>query len=104
MAYGAIRVKFGLGISVDTGQFGKRVLEHGTPELVTAVERGEVAVSAAADVATLSPSAARPCARRTGPLPMWPAGLARRISGMAGAWRPYRRLPDARLAAGSMLQ
>lgn len=32
---------------------GKRVLDKGAPELVAAVDRGEVAVSAAADVATL---------------------------------------------------
>lgn len=41
-----------LGISIDTGQFGKRVVEHGVPELVTAVERGDIAVSTAAEIAT----------------------------------------------------
>lgn len=41
-----------LNISVATGRHGKRVIESGTPELVQAVEKGAVAVSTAAVIAT----------------------------------------------------
>jgi len=41
-----------LNVSVDTGQRARRVLDHGADELVAAVDRGEVAVSVAAEVAT----------------------------------------------------
>jgi N6-adenosine-specific RNA methylase IME4/ParB-like chromosome segregation protein Spo0J len=41
-----------LNVSVDTGQRARRVLESGAPELVAAVDRGDVAVSTAAEVAT----------------------------------------------------
>jgi N6-adenosine-specific RNA methylase IME4 len=42
-----------LNVSVRTGQSAKRVLEHGAPELVAAVDRGEVSVSAAATIAEI---------------------------------------------------
>lgn len=42
-----------LNISVDSGQRARRVLDQGAPELVAAVDRGEVSVSAAASVASL---------------------------------------------------
>jgi len=44
-----------LNVSTSTVENGKRVLKHGTPELVAAVEAGEVSVTAAASVATLPP-------------------------------------------------
>lgn len=44
-----------LNVSADSVGFGRRVLEEGAPELVQAVDRGEVAVSSAAVLTTLSP-------------------------------------------------
>lgn len=44
-----------LNVSVDTGQRAKRVLEEGTPELIKAVERGQIAVSKAADLTKATP-------------------------------------------------
>jgi ParB-like chromosome segregation protein Spo0J len=48
-----------LSVSVDSLQRAKQVLEHGTPELVAAVEQGCVAVSTAADLAVLPPDEQR---------------------------------------------
>jgi phage N-6-adenine-methyltransferase len=48
-----------LSVSVDSLQRAKQVLEHGTPELVAAVEQGCVAVSTAAGLATLPPDEQR---------------------------------------------
>jgi len=42
-----------LNVSPRTAENGKRVVDRGVPELVEAVERGEVSVSAAAEVAKL---------------------------------------------------
>lgn len=42
-----------LNVSERTVKTAKQVQEHGAPELVTAVESGQVSVSAAADIATL---------------------------------------------------
>lgn len=43
-----------LNVSVDSGQRARKVIDEGAPELVAAVERGEVSVSAAAEVASLT--------------------------------------------------
>lgn len=40
-----------LNVSVDTGQRARQVIERGTPELIAAVESGDVAVSLAAQIA-----------------------------------------------------
>jgi N6-adenosine-specific RNA methylase IME4 len=42
-----------LNVSVDTGQFARKVLDKGAPELVAAVDRGNLAVSAAAKAASM---------------------------------------------------
>ncbi len=42
-----------LNIGVSSGKYARRVLDDGAPELVCAVEHGQVSVSAAADVASL---------------------------------------------------
>jgi hypothetical protein len=42
-----------LKIDRKTGQYGKRVLSEGAPELVAAVERGDISVSRAAKIASL---------------------------------------------------
>jgi hypothetical protein len=44
-----------LNVSRSGVQRAREVIDHGTPELVAAVDRGEVAVSTAADVASLPP-------------------------------------------------
>jgi N6-adenosine-specific RNA methylase IME4/ParB-like chromosome segregation protein Spo0J len=42
-----------LNVSVDTGQFARKVLDHGTSELIAAVDHGHLAVSVAAKAAAL---------------------------------------------------
>jgi hypothetical protein len=45
-----------LNVSRSGVQRSRQVLEHGQPGLIAAIERGDIAVSAAAAVATLPPS------------------------------------------------
>lgn len=45
-----------LNVSTRSVQRGRQVIEHGAPELIEAVRRDEIAVSAAAEVAKLSPA------------------------------------------------
>jgi N6-adenosine-specific RNA methylase IME4 len=42
-----------LNVSVDSGQFARKVLHHGEPELIAAVDHGHLAVSIAAKAASL---------------------------------------------------
>ena len=48
-----------LNISVDSGQRARKVLEHGIPELTEKVDRGDISVSAASEVARLDESEQR---------------------------------------------